>query len=208
MRVSDITIVPANTQEATEWVVDRHYLHRPRVGPQMCYWGLIDNEQIGVIIYAWPRVAVTWHGFAPGELLELARLWITPAVQDGTVEDSKGRSHSFSAASRIVGLSLRKVRQHWRVKYPESPTIRACVAWSDDVYHSGNIYRASNFVYHGKSAGNDRPRSDRPTYPDHAHEKSAWIYEWRKPITEQQVQQVYDDDIPLRPARFDQAVLF
>lgn len=111
----------ANLKEATEVIVRHHYLHRGRTMGQMPYWIVLDGERVGVLLYAYPRMSAIFHGYRPMNLLELARMWIDPAVQGLDVIDSDGRKHTLVVATCAVGRSLRRIRQDWHGKYPHLP---------------------------------------------------------------------------------------
>ena len=93
-------------------------------------------------------------GVEPMKLLELARIWIHPSLQNLFYEDRNGKKHSLCIVSCAVGKSLKRVKKDWYMKYPTLPEIDAIISWSDDKLHKGTIYKASNFKMTGKSGGN------------------------------------------------------
>ena len=68
-------------------------------------------------------------GVEPMKLLELARIWIHPSLQNLYFEDRNGKKHSLFVVSCAVGKLLIK-------------------------RHEGTIYKVSNFKMTGKSGGN------------------------------------------------------
>ena len=58
---------------------------------QLPYWICIDGERVGVILYSLPRISNAVDGIEPMKLLELARLWINPSVQNLTYEIEMGK---------------------------------------------------------------------------------------------------------------------
>lgn len=178
----DLTIAPL--KEATEFIVRHHYLHRGRTMAQLPYWIELDSRRIGVMLYAYPRLSVRFHGYAPMNLLELARLWIDPSLQGGTTVDSNGQVHSAAVATCAVGRSLRRIRADWSTKYPHLPRVLAVVSWADLERHEGTIYRASNFREVGRSGGRSHGGTDRTNggryynHDDYAHAKATFIYDF------------------------------
>ena len=149
-----LTLEIANLKDATLIIKHHHYLHRGRTMSQLPYWICIDGERVGVLLYSLPRVSNPIDGIEPMKLLELARLWINPSVQNLTYEDRNGKSHSLPVASCAMGKSIKRVRNDWEMKYPNLPGIDAIVSWCDDTRHEGTIYKSSNFKVAGKSGGN------------------------------------------------------
>ena len=121
---------------------------------QLPYWICIDGKQIGVLLFSLPRISVPVDGVEPMKLLELARIWIHPSLQNLYFEDRNGKKHSLCIVSCAVGKSLKRVKKDWYMKYPTLPEIDAIISWSDDKLHKGTIYKASNFKMTGKSGGN------------------------------------------------------
>jgi hypothetical protein len=184
-----IKLVPAVLKEATEVIVEHHYLHRGRTMGQIAYWIEVDGERSGVILFALPRMSVTFQGYHPMELIELARMWLSPSVQGAVITDRDGTPHSYSIASAAVGQALRRIRQDWNVKYPNLPLVKACVSWADLEHHEGTIYRASNFrEIEGRSGGSLHGKAHRSNgghdqaHEDYLHQKSAFLYEYRDGI--------------------------
>ena len=149
-----LTLKIADLKESNLIIIKHHYLHRSRTMSQLSYWICIDEIQVGVISYSLPRISNQVDGIEPMNLLELARLWIHPSVQNLNYEDRNGKSHSLSIASCAMGKSIKRVKTDWYMKYPNLPKIDAIISWSDDERHKGTIYRSSNFKETGKSGGN------------------------------------------------------
>lgn len=192
-RISNrVSIEVANLKEATRIVIYYHYLHRGRTMAQLPYWVMIDGKPIGVLLYSLPRISATLFGVKPMNIVELARLWISPDVQGKVVEDSKGRTHAPSIASCAVGKSLRRVQRDWHAKYPQLPDVYACVSWADDVHHEGVIYRACNFQEKGKSGGTLHGNRQRRNggrdqlHADYKHPKTMFFYPYDKPLSDSQ----------------------
>jgi hypothetical protein len=185
-----VTLQVADLKEATSVIVQNHYLHRGRTMGQMPYWIFLDEDRAGVLLYAYPRMSVRFHGYDPMNLLELARMWLDPAVQGMRVIDSSGQEHAFSVATCAVGKSLRRIRQDWHGKYPHLPDVLAVVSWADQEHHEGTIYRAANFSEVGTSGGSLHGSTYRRNgghdqlNPDYLHLKTAFLYEFRRRLPE------------------------
>ncbi len=187
---SRVALQIANLKEATRIIVYYHYLHRGRTMAQLPYWVLVDQRPVGALLFSLPRLSVPLHGIPPMNVLELARIWLSPDVQGGVTEDSQGRQHSVSIASCALGKALRRVREDWFQRYPNMPDICAVVSWADTVHHEGTIYKAANFEERGESGGSmhgnrRRPNGGRDQWNvDYAHVKSLFMYRFPKPLAE------------------------
>jgi hypothetical protein len=155
-----------------------------------------DDVPVGVILYSLPRLSVPLDGVQPMNILELARIWISPDVQGVQTKGSDGKMHSFSVATCAVGRSLRAVRQDWFSKYPHMPNIHAVVSWADTVHHEGTIYRASNFVESGTSGGSMhgnrvRKNGGRDQWnSDYAHVKTRFLYRFDNPLSDKEKERI------------------
>ena len=174
----------ADLKESSKIIKRHHYLHRGRTMSQLPYWICIDGEKVGVLLYSLPRISNAIDGIEPMKLLELARLWINPTVQNLSYEDSKGKSHSLPVASCAMGKSMRRIRNDWKMKYPSLPGIDAIVSWCDDTRHEGTIYKSSNFKVTGKSGGNSHGAGKRKVsgnyipHKDFKNVKTRFLYKF------------------------------
>mgnify|MGYP001167689804 CR=1 FL=1 len=187
-----VTLEIANLKEATRIIINYHYLHRGRTMAQLPYWILLDNVKIGVLLYAYPRLSVPLFGVEPMNILELARMWISPSVQDKKQKSSEGKYHSFSVASCALGKSLKKIQFDWHKKYSHLPDVKAVVSWADDEHHEGTVYKATNFVAKKKSGGSLHGNAKRNNggrdqkNKDYLNVKTLWWYEYKSFLTEYQ----------------------
>ncbi len=195
----------AGLKEATAVIVENHYLHRGRTMGQLAYWVMLDNRRVGVLLYAYPRMSATFRGYHPMSLLELARMWLDPAVQGIKIVDSRGREHAFAVATCAVGRSLRRVREDWHGKYPHLPDALAVVSWADQEHHEGTIYRAANFREVGVSGGSLHGNTYRRNgghdqlNADYLHLKTAFLYEFKRRLSEDRKSRARREWAPLRP---------
>jgi hypothetical protein len=184
-----LSLTIANLKEATRLIVYYHYLHRGRTMAQLPYWICIDGVPVGVILYAYPRLSVPLFGIQPMNVLELARIWLSPDVQGGQVMDSKGEAHSPSVVGCAIAQSLRRIQRDWYSKYPKLPDVLGIVSWADDVHHEGTIYKACNFQASGKSGGSLHGNRQRPNggrdklNPDYEHSKTRYWYPFKNALS-------------------------
>lgn len=203
-----LSLEVADLKQATQIIVHHHYLHRGRTMAQLPYWVCVDGARVGVVLFALPRVSATMYGIRPMNLLELARLWVSPSVQGSSVEDSAGNKHAVAIASAAIGRALRRVRQDWYAKYPHLPDVHAVISWADTVHHEGVIYRAANFEHMGSGGGSlhgNRRRANGgrdQMNPDYQHVKSVFLKRFPGALTASQKRQV-----DLQIGRHRQAVL-
>ena len=204
---SRVNIEIANLKEATEIIVTNHYLHRGRTMAQMPYWVTLDGQRCGVLLFALPRMSVKYQGYGPMNLIELARMWLDPAVQGQRVVDSEGKEHTFAMGTCALGKAICQIRQDWHGKYPHLPDILAVVSWADDVHHEGTIYRAANLREVGKSGGTLHGNAYRTNgghdqkNADYLHLKTAFLYEFNRCLTEHQKAEALRAWEVLRPRR-------
>ena len=152
---------------ANDIVTKYHYLHRGRVMAQIAYGIFLDDVMTGVIIYAYPTFTERFKGYLPMEWLEFARLYLKDNIPH--------------LASCSVGKSLRRIKRDWEMKYPDKPSVVGVVSYSDTTRHKGTIYKASNFIYDGKTKGHKelcykKNEGRKSTYEDLRHPKDRWIY--------------------------------
>ena len=172
----------ADLKLATRVIVYYHYLHRGRTMAQLPYWILVDGLRVGLLLFSLPRLSVPLDGIGPMNILELARIWVGPDVQDQNVVDARGNTHALSVASCAIGKALRSVASDWKKRYPKLPDVKAVVSWADDEHHEGTIYKAANFRVSGKSGGSmhgnrQRPNGGRDQWnTDYAHVKTRFLY--------------------------------
>lgn len=110
------------------------YVHYARSVPSVSYaWGLFcQGLLVGVVTYGTPPTAPARNGIAGKEnahrVLELNRLCLV--------------FNKPNEASRLVGASLKML-----------PPGKIIISYADTSQgHSGGVYRACNFTYHGLSA--------------------------------------------------------
>jgi hypothetical protein len=191
-----LSIEIADLKMATRVIVYHHYLHRGRTMAQLPYWVRVDGVLVGVVLYALPRLSVPLDGFGPMNILELARMWISPDLQNRRVVDSRGRDHSVAVSSAAVGKTLRVVRQDWFRKYPGLPDIYAVVSWADTVHHEGTVYRAANFSEQGRSGGTMHGSRTRHNggrdqmNPDYSHVKTRFLYKFAGPLADREKRRI------------------
>lgn len=195
-----LTLEVAETKAATRIVVVYHYLHRGRTMAQLHYWILVDGIKVGVISFAYPRLSSNIDGIGPMNMLELARLWISPDVQDKKYNESpENTHHAVSVASCAIGKALRRIQFDWYKKYTlerkstnkgllNEVDICAVVSWADNMHHEGIVYKASNFrvlktdsggTFHGKRKKRDGSY-DLNNHADYLNKKTMYWYPFKQ----------------------------
>ena len=142
-------------------VQHHHYLHKPvdvRSSP-VAYILTRDGERVGCLIFGRPESTRCngWYGsvadVASGkcritrwQVLNLARVWLSPDIQQG------GLRYVENAATWCIAQALRRVVfDYLTVKPPvwmhEPYEIREVLSYCDTRVHTGTLYRASNFAH-------------------------------------------------------------
>lgn len=175
-----ILLVPADRagfRWAQEQVRAHHYLRKPadpRSHP-FAYLVVTDRQPVGCLIFGRPESTRCYQGgltygslgdvqtgraeFERWEVLNLARVWLDPAVQSGGrlyspellpgFADRKGLWRS-SLASTVIRMALTTVGVDYLTKRPpcflEQPyAIRAVLSYCDTRLHRGTVYQAAGF---------------------------------------------------------------
>lgn len=180
----DVTLWPAGPDDlarAQRTVTTHHYLHTPvdsRCSP-FAYdivLRLRDTHlRAGVLIFGRPEATRCYDGsltygsladvqsgrarYDRWEVLNLARVWLVPAVQAGGEYytpkllpgyiDRRGAWHS-TLASSVIQQALGRIGYDYLLKHPpcfpdEPYEIKAVLSYCDTTRHKGTIYRAAGF---------------------------------------------------------------
>lgn len=140
-------------------VIAHHYLHKRvdvRCSP-VAYQIMLQDEVVGCLIFGRPESTKCngWYGsvadVASGacrmtrwQVLNLARVWLSPDVQ-------KGGSHYIeNAATWVIAQALRRIVVDFLMVRPpvwmEEPyEIREVLSYCQSDIHQGTIYKAANF---------------------------------------------------------------
>lgn len=167
---------------AQQSVTEYHYLHRPVDSRCSPFAYLIELERgparaVGCLIFGRPEATRCYEGhltygslkdvrsgkatYDRWEILNLARVWLSAAVQDGSggrfysprflpgYTDRRGVWRS-TLASTAICAALAQIGNDYLLAHPpcfvEEPyEIRACLSYCDTSLHKGTIYRASGF---------------------------------------------------------------
>ena len=117
-----------NLAQAKQVIIDNHYTHGVPSGKS--HYLLFDSAIIVWSIPANKNIANFVLGW-PGNVWELSRLW----APDG---------HEHNLLSRAISYGVREIK---RLENPD-----ALVSYADpNAGHSGGVYRAASWHYHGKS---------------------------------------------------------
>lgn len=171
-------IVELLTPSSLAWyqsvVTQHHYLKRP-VDPRCSVEGFCvrsNDIPVGCLLFGRPEATrcSDWYGSVEDviqgrcevtrwQVLNLARVWLTPDVQrDGCLfspywlpgyTDRRGEFRS-TLASTAVGMALDAVVVDYLVQrppcFPEEPyELRYCLSYCDSSVHRGTLYQAAGF---------------------------------------------------------------
>lgn len=156
---------PATFRWAQRTITVQHYLHAPvdaRTSPLAYVLYHADLLQpVGCLIFGRPEATRCYsgqllygsvddvnHGRASctrWQVINLARVWLSPLIQ------SNGAYYLPNAASYCIAQALRRVVVDYLVArppcFPDEPwELRWCLSYCDPHYHTGALYRASNFT--------------------------------------------------------------
>ena len=139
MSKADFNIQKVSKVQCADILFKYHYLKDISKGFKSGFnYGIFKKEQcVGVIIYTGfpvPELSKGMLGLARDDqngLFELSRLCLTPEIQR--------KEHNL--ASWFVAKSLQLLRKETKV--------RIVLSYADADFHSGIVYKASNFNYYG-----------------------------------------------------------
>lgn len=150
---------PAGLRWAQSQVMQHHYLQTPvdaRCSP-MAYLALLDGQRVGCLIFGRPEATRVngWFGSVEDvqvgrcpltrwQVLNLARVWLDPVIQQG------GACYMPNAATWLIAQALRRVGYEYLTQHPpcfldEPYEIREILSYCDVSKHRGTLYRAANF---------------------------------------------------------------
>lgn len=174
---------------AQRLVAKHHYLHAPadpRCRPLAYLVRLHLPRAVftaGALIFGRPEATrcYPWFGsvedvqarrarLSRWEVINLARVWLAPAVQEG------GRYHIPCAATRAVAQALRQLPFDYLAANPpcflnEPWALREVLSYCDSTTHRGTLYRAANFALIREN-GRGLQTWARPLRPLHSHERA------------------------------------
>jgi hypothetical protein len=150
-------------REGLQWaqrqVAAYHYLHTP-VDVRcslLAYLVLLDGIRVGCLIFGRPEAQRCngWYGsvedVATGrcritrwQVLNLARVWLSPDIQRG------GPHFVENAATWSIAQALHRVPYDYLLTHPpcfldEPWLVTDCLSYCDTSRHAGTLYRAANF---------------------------------------------------------------
>jgi hypothetical protein len=130
--LENYTIRELSYREATDMVVEFHYLHR-KAPASYCYGLYLEDKLVGCVIYGKPASPALCKGVAGPEetshVIELTRLWIADTTPK-------------NAESFLIGNSLRLLPEQYDI----------VVSYAEiQAGHIGTVYQATNWLYTGMS---------------------------------------------------------
>lgn len=164
----------AETRLANAMVTRYHYLHSPVDArcSLLAYLVLLGGQRVGVLIFGRPEATRTgdWYGdvadkdagkcrFSRWEILNLARIWLDPVVQEGGAWHSHDlipgfydRQQIFHSrlATTVVEMALECVVIDYLIAFPPVDTsepyaITEVLSYCDTAHHKGTVYQQSGF---------------------------------------------------------------
>lgn len=136
MKVKDFVVELCERSEIKEFIETNHYSHNINgCITDYCFKITYNGEIIGAMFYGRMAMANQWKRFAESEegVTELRRLVC--------IDDTPKNTESY-----FIGATLRYLKKNTNVK--------VVVSYADQEYgHTGTIYKASNFEYHGFKKG-------------------------------------------------------
>lgn len=177
------SLITLDTAAGADWTwarqvaARRHYLRKavdPRSRP-LAYVVRLAGERVGCLTFGRTQSTTCFEGeltygskadvtsgrarYDRWEILNLARAWLSPDVQQGGAlhrpgwvpgfMDRKGTFRS-SLASAVLGAALARVAADYLLVYPpcfldEPWAIRVVLSYCDTRLHKGTVYRAAGF---------------------------------------------------------------
>ena len=143
-------------------VTKKHYLHQPvhNQARPMVYIISLHGERVGLVMVGLPHATRNrgWWGY-PGlptqwQVVDLCRIWLDPAVQQGGGWATDGRVPGFTdrrgifrptvatwAISEVLARVQRDRVSLWPPVYPRQPYhILLAISYHDPALHKGSIY--------------------------------------------------------------------
>jgi hypothetical protein len=131
--LQQIQVKPVPVSVARRLIQREHYLHPLPGGTKLAFGVFVGTRVLGALIPgAGPANAYSLvDGANPDDCLTLTRLWLSDALPS-------------NSESRVLGIVLRNLKQHTRVKF--------LVSYADPVQgHIGIVYQATGWLYTGLS---------------------------------------------------------
>ena len=133
--VKDFVVSPTTIQAVRPFVEQWHYSHNTNgLRVAQCFSLSYDNNIIGAMIYGQVGMANAWkpYGDSESDVVELRRLCC--------IDDTPKCTESY-----FIGKTIKWMKAN--------TSFKTIVSYADAFHnHSGIIYRASNFIYLGKTS--------------------------------------------------------
>ena len=146
-------------------VLDRHYRHAVvhRQARPLAYVLWRGRERLGLVIVGLPHATRCKGWWGEGEkrtqwqVVNLARIWLDPAVQTGGDLARPGAVPGFTdrrgiwrpaVASWTIHQVLARIQRDWVARWPpvfpgQPYHVRLVISYCDPAYHKGTIYQAA-----------------------------------------------------------------
>jgi hypothetical protein len=178
----------ADWQIAHQWLDEEHLLGAGReAGDRLCQFILQDGEIVAVLIWC----AAAWHlkdrdkmiGWDP--VARSQRLKLVVQLRRLLILEKTRRPN---LASQALGLGLRELGDQWLAEHGYRPLMAE--SFSDPESHHGTIYKATNWICAGDTAGFSQDHTD--YYLPNDRPKKLWL----KPLVKNADQLICAPELP------------
>lgn len=163
VRAQDVRVVACRAKDIRGYIAKYHYTKTFPDSTRFSFWAWAGDTFAGAITFGMGVGKQQYLALLPdlqrGQYVELTRLWSPDYMPTNT-------------ESRIIGSAIRKLPKE----------VRLVMSFADSAQgHEGTIYKATNFSYHGMTAGGKMLLDTRTGVKKHT--RLLGIYRQRHPDT-------------------------
>ena len=169
-------VCPDDRERFDRLLVERHYLHSPRVGGQsLRYVAELNGEWVALLCFSAPALNLKARekkiGWTPRQ--RTRRLGFL--VNNSRFLVLSDRHQYPNLASRVLALALKRLSADWQAQWKHP--VLLVESFVDESQYRGTCYRACGFEALGASSGFGRDSRD--FYVEHGQPKQLYIRELR-----------------------------